>query len=909
MTAPKALTEPLLVFDDQEPARLSELSATHPLVLAIAAIATGAVLDDANSIANQNLQAVAQQIAQALIAAQQAAVQSVAAALLPLTNGSSPDAGDLTGEEDVPISRGNGLIQTTLSNFAQYAQTAFSWVETASSGELSRTTQARFLDLLSIKKYCVADGVADDTAGAVLAEAEAYTTGKILFFPSGSVLNYNGQFSCRVGIWGVGATLKQTQTAVSTNPSVSTLNLSGITGQHIEGLTIDSNLKCSGLIFNGCTDCHTYNVRVLNSANLAFGAYLSSGIQHHSGYAKKVIYSFSTIPSPGGAADGYYFGGCTRSRAINCYVEDFQRIGFVSEGNGSTKSVDNVFQLCTAKYAHDCDDSTTEYNAGFWIEDTNSGAMLDCFAENISSGVGQTSGRVVGAALGGGQTATGQILLKGVRVYGNTATIPQNFLLNTDGGYTTVIVRDVYGENGNIGITSRGGMFVLYIDNPTFRKMVYAASNHGGIVINGGGYSLPVLDIARYNTLVSENTYAPNSADINIYNSPAGCSYFLHDCNNGYLTHITRQTIAEHKVSNCNITYGSSTTTYGSFQGTQNSFSQCNLALASGGNGFLVCLAGLSGAFWGMQGCTLTSSVLTQTELSGSNNTLQWNGCHFNGVTFKSSITGTYSISLNQCSWDTIDTNGAFKFGLTNPVYGEFYVNACRVNTPNAAYVPFQKWNFNPTVGFIDARSNATQLHNFTANVNAVSGMAYQSPAAVAITGGTISGATISGGTVSAATLTNPVITGGSINSAAIGATTPALVIGSYFRATARYNAPGSGAPAILELDNSGTPSVGRLLTGDGTGYGFRIGKRSSAGVVTDYVSVNDQTGVTSFSSAIGLASFTVATLPTTATPGQVAYASNGRKSGEAAAAGTGVPVYYSNSAWRVQSTDAAVQA
>jgi hypothetical protein len=37
-------------------------------------------------------------------------------------------------------------------------------------------------------------------------------------------------------------------------------------------------------------------------------------------------------------------------------------------------------------------------------------------------------------------------------------------------------------------------------------------------------------------------------------------------------------------------------------------------------------------------------------------------------------------------------------------------------------------------------------------------------------------------------------------------------------------------------------------------------------------------------------------------------YATNGRKVGEGGGAGTGVPIYWSDSAWRVFSTDAAVQ-
>ena len=48
-------------------------------------------------------------------------------------------------------------------------------------------------------------------------------------------------------------------------------------------------------------------------------------------------------------------------------------------------------------------------------------------------------------------------------------------------------------------------------------------------------------------------------------------------------------------------------------------------------------------------------------------------------------------------------------------------------------------------------------------------------------------------------------------------------------------------------------------------------------------------------------------TLPNGPPAGSFAYATNGRKVGESAGNGTGVPVYYSNGAWRVYSTDAPV--
>ena len=57
------------------------------------------------------------------------------------------------------------------------------------------------------------------------------------------------------------------------------------------------------------------------------------------------------------------------------------------------------------------------------------------------------------------------------------------------------------------------------------------------------------------------------------------------------------------------------------------------------------------------------------------------------------------------------------------------------------------------------------------------------------------------------------------------------------------------------------------------------------------------------------LGNFTVVNLPTTPFNGQQAYATNGRKVGEGVGAGTGVPVYFSNGAWRVFSSDTVVTA
>ncbi len=64
-----------------------------------------------------------------------------------------------------------------------------------------------------------------------------------------------------------------------------------------------------------------------------------------------------------------------------------------------------------------------------------------------------------------------------------------------------------------------------------------------------------------------------------------------------------------------------------------------------------------------------------------------------------------------------------------------------------------------------------------------------------------------------------------------------------------------------------------------------------------------------SLGGAVTLASFTVATLPSAAVAGQVAYASNGRVGVELAAAGTGCPVFSKAGVWMRFDTNTQVQA
>lgn len=57
------------------------------------------------------------------------------------------------------------------------------------------------------------------------------------------------------------------------------------------------------------------------------------------------------------------------------------------------------------------------------------------------------------------------------------------------------------------------------------------------------------------------------------------------------------------------------------------------------------------------------------------------------------------------------------------------------------------------------------------------------------------------------------------------------------------------------------------------------------------------------------LPSYTVAGLPAVAFAGQLSFATDGRKDGEGAGAGTGVLVYYDGTAWRASDTSSTVAA
>ena len=150
--------------------------------------------------------------------------------------------------------------------------------------------------------------------------------------------------------------------------------------------------------------------------------------------------------------------------------------------------------------------------------------------------------------------------------------------------------------------------------------------------------------------------------------------------------------------------------------------------------------------------------------------------------------------------------------------------------------------------------------------------------------------------------------------------TTNTLNIQQYFGATTAVQlaygscTASSGTSTAVNINptdsTTGTGGITALkvnLAGTGTGSGAKLlADFQTAG--TSKFSVDSGGAVTS-STTISPGTYTVATLPTAGTSRRMAYASNGRKNGEGAGAGTGVIVFDDGTAWRACDTGATVAA
>lgn len=609
----------------------------------------------------------------------------------------------------------SGYINTVFASAINFLQRGV--------GAITRTVQAKLEEELSVLDFgAVGNGIVDDTLALNVAEAAAFTLGVGLSSPSGLVFNYNGFFSVRVNFNGNGSTIKQTRTAVSSNSSEGTL-IVAVDGITVKNVKVDSALKCSGITGDGKSYVNVTNCHARNCVNLGIGFYGGTEVHIDKSSATNIRYNALGITA---AADGFYLGGCVRCTWTRCKAEDFRRIGFVAEGNGATKSEQIVAKYCLATNSNNCDDSATEYNGGFWAENTNSVDWLYCTATNIAGNPGQTSGRIIGLwALGGGNNSQGVINVIGCKIFGGAGYMPAGINITGSGTFASVVVENCYISKARIGVQTGCGMNTLTLRGIYLNDIITTNASQGGVVVDSNvGISLNAIEI---DTVVATNsTWHANTGGVNYFAAPAAAKYILRNLK-GFLPHVMRSSVATLKVENCEIACGASS--YSSFLATYQEHVDCTYT--SRNSSGLDLITGASSLATGSEvifrGGTITGfGAGWAPEFGGVGITLKCFDTKFVNFCWPISTTGTFINQFLGCQFTQVPvTIGAIRTNFNAPTKQVLIAQNNYFESANAADTPIRLWNTAPTNAILqgNTRRTATNLHNLgavTSDVNNV---------------------------------------------------------------------------------------------------------------------------------------------------------------------------------------------
>jgi len=553
------------------------------------------------------------------------------------------------------------------------------------------------------------DGSTDDTAALVLAEAAAFTAGKSLYLPEG-IYRHGGVWQVRVSIHGYGATIRQVATGLITSANHATVRYNSARDVSVLGLSINGNATRGGLAFEGCINARVIDVSTTNTVAFGIALYLQTAAKLERCSARAIRYNKTAVPSAGGSADGFYHGGCEGITYSDCLAEDFRRIGFVSESANGVKSARIRYSRCSARNGNNSDDSSTEYNAGFWVENTNGVEFTDCTATAMAGNAGQTRGRVVGmtvAALGSSMDAIHTVTR--CRVHGGAGRLPAGISLGTGTEtYLSVQIRDCQVGKAAIGIESLGGYHSVDIQKIHFDDVVY------GVLVNAAGGvigNLKIDDIDAANTSFSIDT-----GIVHIYSAIANCAYTLSNVRGGF-PHVMRAAVAQLHVRDCALAWGGKN--YSTFVAAQLTIERCDLAYdgrASNTRLFNAAAAGI-GASCSIRDSKIVSGSSVYINPDGKNFSTHCSNVLFERVQWVYSTTGVSVNRFDNCQWNNIATNGAIWTNTVNPTRQELQVHNCKFSSPAVSNTPLKKHSFDPTVVVLRGNTyNTARLHDFTAS-------------------------------------------------------------------------------------------------------------------------------------------------------------------------------------------------
>jgi hypothetical protein len=559
----------------------------------------------------------------------------------------------------------------------------------------------------------VGDGTTPDTTAITNAEAFAYANGGVLFFPSGKTFTYNGTFTCRVSISGYGSTLKQLATAESL---VGFVYYSATNNVFVQGISIDGNSTRRPLFFQTCNNVEVHDVKVTNAlfGGIAFydGAYIKVSNCTVDGV---ILDAVQTI-----AADGYMFAACQNVQVINCVVKNFERIGFVCETSGTAIKTDNVqFVNCIADTASNCDKTVGESNSGFWHENTNNVSYVNCAALNISSGVGQTSNRVLGFRAAVGPDKVCQQNYVNCVIDKNTVDMPFGYALQSSSAYADINLINCFVRGCQNGTNIYGGINEVNIKNFKVDDITCIVAQQGAIFIDLTAFNLNRLYIDGL--VVTNKTYVADSADVSFFANYSGLEYSI--CNTGVISHLMTTKCKSITIDNSTVEYGS--TTNPSFIADEIRFKGGFVGYPfAGGNNKLIGNGSMpGGTVYFEPGSKLKSNTATNHIVplydftSGVN--VYANGAVFDYTGFEVDMTGTFLHQFSNCVVTNIaPTKGFYYANFSIPTKQVLQVTGCNFNSTNIANTPFVKYNQNPTNSVFQSNVyNSTNLYTFNAGV------------------------------------------------------------------------------------------------------------------------------------------------------------------------------------------------
>lgn len=321
-----------------------------------------------------------------------------------IQNGTAPDAGALTGAETAPTSRGTGLLQTIWNDVASFVLSIFTIIFVAGTGAIARTIIAKLLDRpISVKDFGArGDGATNDSVSLMAADTAARLIGSSVYVPAGTYMAFGltPTVPWMSDSWPI---IKNNNPLPSTNAGfVTATSVSGITTWECEGIVFDGSASAdpvggwtsanydsftgsSGLICFGLSGVKLRRVKAQNAAN-------GAGIRIDT-CTSVTLDDVTTTRSRGKFGDGIYIGNSSYVKLGKHSVSDYTRIGVVSEqGSYEIDIADG-----TATNGHDSSIlyGGTEYNAGYWSENTGSVRRSKCVASsNTHYGFTNTTGTV-----------------------------------------------------------------------------------------------------------------------------------------------------------------------------------------------------------------------------------------------------------------------------------------------------------------------------------------------------------------------------------------------------------------------------------------------------------------------------------------------------------------------------------